>query len=230
LRLILKPIIVLFLDWLRDSAILGGKNKSTQPEFSMDDFLQGRTNEEVYSVFFDRFIKAIGKKTTWNTRVMEAKSDRGICSVSDEAFTLLLLENNFDRWLDIFDMNKGQVSVRRGQKTRKFESDVATKYTRGGHVYKATDKTKEVKGWSSTGIERFNFLFDKVRKDRKDNTGFTAKWLKERKEMVSEAMTPTKKRKRSVVQARNELESDEGEEGLEGYEDDAIAESSDGDD
>jgi hypothetical protein len=60
-------------------------------------------------------------------------------TVSDEAFTLLLLENNYDRWTDIYknrleeptvvetDDNAATMETR----NRKWESDVSPKYTDG---------------------------------------------------------------------------------------------------
>jgi hypothetical protein len=83
----------------------------------MDEFLQGRNNEEAYTVFFERFMPCATRKTSWDQRISMATSRGGsICTSSDEAFALLLLENSYDRWLDIFSNCPGAVMQRRGEK------------------------------------------------------------------------------------------------------------------
>jgi hypothetical protein len=55
-----------------------------------------------------------------------------LCTASDEAFTLLLLENSYARWENIYDTNGGIPTQRRGDTKRTFDSDIEAKYTRGG--------------------------------------------------------------------------------------------------
>jgi hypothetical protein len=48
--------------------------------------------------------------------------------VSDEAFTCLLLENQYNQWKDIFDRKKHYAVTPRSEKRkRKWESDVSHK-------------------------------------------------------------------------------------------------------
>jgi hypothetical protein len=192
-----------------------GKQKVTTPAFSLDAFLEGRKNEGACTVFFDHFVPCATKKTTWDRRLAKTKTNNEsskreiLCSVSDEAFALLLLENSFERWLDIFSSHKGPVMQRRGVKQRGFQSDVATMYTRGGIKYERTDVTQSVKGWSDEGIARFNALFDHVKKDRAENPEFEREWLESRHRALAENGATPKKRKRQPTQARSELfESD----------------------
>jgi hypothetical protein len=96
-----------------------------------------------------------------------SKKYESLCTISDEAFALLLLENSYNRWLDLFLNNKGPVMQRRGVR---FQSDVPILYTRGGIKYDKMDMTKSVKGWSEEGIARFNALFDQVIADRARNS------------------------------------------------------------
>ena len=111
------------------------------------------------------------KKVDWKARYRSASNDRDLWMVSNEAFGLLLLENSWDRWMDIFTQSKGHVVIKRGAKKAANESQVPPKYTWGGVVY--SDKSKKLtvdtgcgKGWSREGIIRFNELFDQVSKDR----------------------------------------------------------------
>ena len=72
-------------------------------------FLDMRDNPETYEVFFTWFIPAIGRKTYWKHIVANAENDDDITTISNEAFVLLVLENNWDRWLEIFRMNDGNL-------------------------------------------------------------------------------------------------------------------------
>jgi hypothetical protein len=182
----------------------------------MKDIVKGRKNEEAYSAFFEHFLPCATKKTLWDRRIAKALSNsksrkyQSLCTVSDEAFALLLLENSYNRWLDLFLNNKGPVMQRRGVKQRGFQSDVPTLYTRGGIKYDKTDMTQSVKGWSEEGIARFNALFDQVIADRAENPNFERQWLEARRSAQEEAGTTAKKRKCQPTQARSEqLESDD---------------------
>jgi hypothetical protein len=128
---------------------------------------QGRRNTKMYDIFFDNYLPCVIKKSVFDCQVCVATNNKTLCTVSDEAFALLLLENSFDRWIDIYRLRKGQVTPKQGQKHREFESDIPTKYTEGGIVYNQTDKNNDPKGWSALGIKRYNELFEIVRKDRK---------------------------------------------------------------
>jgi hypothetical protein len=126
------------------------------------------------------------------------RNDRTLCTVSDEAFALLLLENSFDRLQDIYRLQKGEVTPKRGQKRREF------RYTKGGIVDDKTVKNNNPKGWSAEGIKRYIELYAMVKEDRKSNKAFTINWLEERKTNLLDAVQ-TRKRKRPQQQAQIEL-------------------------
>ena len=94
-----------------------------------------------------------------------ATKENDLCTPSDEALTLLLLENSYDRWIDIYKKAEGKVSKRRLNKNRQWHSDVRTRYTDGGIMYQSnhdTNKRSNSKGWTDDGIDRFNELCSKV--------------------------------------------------------------------
>jgi hypothetical protein len=155
-------------------------------------------------VFFDNFLPCVIKKSMFEHQVAVATNDRTLCTVSDEAFALLLLENSFDRWQDIYRLRKGEVTPKRGQKRREFESDVPTRYTKGGIVYDKTVKNNDPKGWSAEGIKRYNKLYAKVKEDRKTNKTFAINWLEKRKANLLKAVQ-TQKRNRPQQKAQIEL-------------------------
>jgi hypothetical protein len=76
-------------------------------------------------------------------------------SVSDEAFTILLLENNFECWCNMV--------------TKKVSSSTKMihKYTNGGSSKGANASSRRFKGWSKEGLRCFNKLYDLVEEDRK---------------------------------------------------------------
>ena len=161
--------------------------------------MEGRKNEAAYTAFFDHFVPCATEKTLWDRRIAKAvtnfssKKNQSLCTISDEAFALLLLENSYSGWLDLFLNNKGPVMQRRRVKQRGFQSDVPTLYTRGGIKYDKTDMTQSVKGWSEEGIARFNELFDQVIADRAANSDFEKQWIEARKNAQEEAGTTTTK-------------------------------------
>ena len=85
----------------------------------MEEFLEGRENEEAYTVFFEHFVPCATMKTSCNRRITTATANgknqqESLYTISDEAFALLLLENSYDRWLNIFSINQGAVMQRPG--------------------------------------------------------------------------------------------------------------------
>jgi hypothetical protein len=189
------------IDWLKEHAKAKRakhKDAATTVEYCINNiWRQGRRNAKMYKVFFDNFLPCVIKKSAFKHQVAVATNDRTLCcTVSNEAFALLLLENNFDRWQDIYRLRKGEVKPKRGQKRREFESDVPTCwYTKGGIVYDKTVKNNDPKEWSAEGIKK---------EDRKSNKAFTINWLEERKTNLLDEVQ-TRKQERPQQQARTEL-------------------------
>jgi hypothetical protein len=209
-------------DWFQTSGTTSkiGNQKVTAPAFLMKEFLEGRKNQEAYTAFFDHFVPCATKKTTWDRRLAKTETNLGssspkrLCSVSDEAFALLLLENSFERWLDLFSNHKGPVMQQRGVRQREFQSDVPTMYTRGGIKYENTKQKQSEKGWSADGIVRFNALFDQVKRDRAGNPNFEVNWLRMRRNTQAEEGATPKKRKLQQPQARSELFESDNEDNI----------------
>ena len=130
----------------------------------------GREDEAKYREVYLRFVPCITGKSVFANRLLTATKEKDLCTRSDEALTLLLLENSYDRWIDIYKKADGKVSKRRLDKNRQWHSDVRTLYTDGGIMYRLnshnTTKPSKSKGWTNEGIERFNVLCTKVRFDR----------------------------------------------------------------
>ena len=97
---------------------------------------------------------------------------------SDEAFALVVFENNFQRWLDMY--NKGNSKT----------SDVQPKWTNGGKSAK-NGRSKMCGGWDEEGINRYNELYQKIDKDRRENPEFEDEFLQK-----MQLITKVPKRKR----------------------------------
>jgi hypothetical protein len=147
------------------------KHKDNTP-FTLQEFCIGRDHES-FNTFFRYFVPAIVAKNKFKSRLFSPMSgDSHLCSISDEACTLLLLENSYDRWMDVHKNKiEGSTAVDRSvegrdeKRKRKWESDVSPKYTEGGIVY-SDNRLMSHKGWKDAGIRRFNSLCQHVRKDR----------------------------------------------------------------
>ena len=158
-----------------------GKRLKVQPEFSLKSIQEGRKNYKAYSFFFDKFVPLLEKKKSdFKGKLKTAKTDEDLITISSEAFGLLLLENHWDRWLDVYAKCGGRIGPKGGTKLKDVDSIVQPKYTRGG-LKNGSDKSIGVgKGWSVEGILRFNTLIQQVKNDREDHSDFVTKWLAER--------------------------------------------------
>lgn len=177
--------------------------------FSLDQLLEGRENVPFYSIFYSYFIPSMGRKTDWRLRIMTSRKENDITTKSNEAFALLCLENQWDRWLDIYDINLGKIVSRRGQKRAHCESRKMPKYTRGGVTYtKGTNTDQEpLKGWRREGIARFNELYEFVGKDRNKHPGFFHQFLEFEKEKLGNKKI-RRKEPNTLPVAKHELFSD----------------------
>jgi hypothetical protein len=81
------------------------------PSYSLNHLLEGRKNKKVYSDFFDHSMLCIAKKKVFEYEVSVTMNDSSTLStISHEVFGLLLLENSFDHWIDLYRLHKGQVT------------------------------------------------------------------------------------------------------------------------
>jgi len=74
-------------------------------------------------------------------------------TVSDEAFTLLTIENNYDRWMSKFNKEEDKHEVR-------------AKWTNSGKSAAGVGKSRKFDGWAKEGYKRFNELHHLVKLDR----------------------------------------------------------------
>ena len=174
------------------------------------DFCKGRKKKVDYTTFLTYFVRSVVGPEIFRNRLQENEDicpPDAVCTISDEAFALLLLENSYDRWLDIYTTCGGMPKQRRGDRSRRIDSEIEPKYTKGGIKYTDEDKASKTKGWTEEGITRYNKLFQSVKKDRQKLPGFMKKFKAEQKTTLDN----TAKRKRaSHVHAVHSMWEDEG--------------------
>ena len=133
------------------------------------DLLQLRENAMQHTEFLARFVRQVvgaRKFDKWAVVVPVSKFVR----ISDEAFALLVFENQEERWRKMLEKN-----------TRKIK--MQAKYTDGGTSDKNSGRSRKAKGWSNKGIIRFNELCQMVKADREadHSAHFEAMYLEHRK-------------------------------------------------
>ena len=89
-------------------------------------------------------------------KIINATRDEDLLSISSEAFGLLLLENYWGKWLDLYEKCGGRIGdIGRSQLTE-LVSTIEPKYTGRGLKNSKNNSTGTCKGWSIEGIYRFN--------------------------------------------------------------------------
>ena len=184
------------------------------PCYSLKDFLKMRYQPESYSDFFKYFLPAVGRKSFWRHLIANGKCDIDLATVSNEAFALLVMENHWERWLDIYKKSNGDThELKHKRKTKdkndkgQYTSSILPKYTRSGIIYRNKRKSGDDsgKGWSAKGIERFNELFDMVMEDRKENPEFAVDWIAKEKRLWKRKKKMMSSNLDDFPVARNEL-------------------------
>ncbi len=125
-----------------------------------DDLFDGmRENRNgAYTWFCDKVLGDIVGKKKWPQ--MKHQSMVSVhASVSDEAYALFLLDNNWDFWMEQHEIKKNNGNPKEGKKKPKF--------TKGDN-----HSTKKFGGVNKEGVMRFNDLNQKVKVDRKRRIAF----------------------------------------------------------
>ena len=131
------------------------RNKTHLPE--LKDY-QLRHRSSSYETFFEKFVrKAVGTSRfdKWASRMLLSN----IATVGDEAFCLLVYENQDERWNELAKPeNKGK-----GKKLQ-----MNAKYTSGGGGKNLPNHgpNRKFMGWSRDGMNRFSQLCKEIEHDR----------------------------------------------------------------
>jgi len=120
---------------------------------SVDNILNMRKDtSSLYFLFIEYFVSSVVGKIHYNL-CKSYKLLSEFTTVSDEALAILIYENNLETWKDM--------ACRKITKN----SDVSRKYTNGGSSKGQVGSSRRYQGWSSSGMKRFNNLYNLVEKD-----------------------------------------------------------------
>ena len=137
---------------------------------SNGDVIEGREeNYEAFIYHVDRILPSVSADITKYHGDRRGQVDMSaVFKISDEAFALLMIENYFERWVQIAKeeeksgkKKKNRDNEKTAEETRKRRREMKGKYTSSsaGYVYG---------GWDSEGIEHYNKLCIMVKELRKD--------------------------------------------------------------
>ena len=112
-----------------------------------------------------------------------------LCTMSDEAFALVTLENHYDRWVALFKLHDNTIPpVKKMGPSRKRNVeaiDQAPVFTEGGLNLKDQDKlVKKGKGFSKLGVDQYNYYYHQVKQDRIDYPFFMTNLCKKAREQA----------------------------------------------
>jgi len=132
-----------------------------------------RQNAAAFEVVLDYFVAPIVGMREFKRRIAQFQSYDLLFTPCDEAFIYLVLENNYDRWMDMFESSRKAAAEgnRLGKSPWEVKSLVKTRYTEGGQQRPQVDNGSDYgwqqsKGWTDAGIQRYNELFGLVKENR----------------------------------------------------------------
>jgi hypothetical protein len=159
--------------------------------YTLNDFLEVRRDNVAYTVFYSTFLPVVVGRLRLKKLVADKDTVEEVATISDEALTLLGLENYGDGWDDIFTRCKGDVRpYTKGQEMpEEHKGTVPTKYTVSSSPDANSDKEGTNKVCSSAGILRFNLLHQGVIHDRAAHPEFLPKWLAQERDFISPDLT-----------------------------------------
>jgi hypothetical protein len=124
-------------------------NENTLP--SLQQFKSGRQNFCSYRIFCERFVQCVIGSSMFKNSCYK-KGFMEYASVSDEAITFLILENNWDAWTAI------GLAAKNNEKVPMKNCGQAQKYF--------DNKTGRGHSWNSKGKAEYNNYFDSISYDR----------------------------------------------------------------
>ena len=130
---------------------------------TLDAMMSLSDGGEAYKWTCAKFMPFVVGFKNWK-RLMRTQKISQMATCSDESFLLLILENNYDRWVD--EAKWLVVNKDKAKEDCAPKDWAAAKYTNSGFV-KADGRCRACQGWSSEGYLRFNELHKLVKADRR---------------------------------------------------------------
>jgi len=114
-----------------------------------------------YHVVLRYFVKHVVGAHKWNNCIVSQvfPADK-LCTTSDEVFALLVVKNNYDHWVDIFDKNDHQIPEPKryaNDRKKRAYSKIEPKFTAGGNVFESDKGKKQRVGHNKGFIITTNY-------------------------------------------------------------------------
>lgn len=122
----------------------------------MEKILGLSENMDSYLWFAQEFIRIVVGKKTWKSHAFRSKLSE-FCAVSGEAFCLLVVENNYERWTSMCE--SGDYADKKSKAPKPL-------YTNAGKSSRENGTAKAFQGWTMEGYHRFDELYNAVKMDR----------------------------------------------------------------
>ena len=152
-----------------------------------------RHQSSFYNTFFDVFVKRVV-----GVRKFERHATKHLLSefvtVTDEAFALLVYENQEERWRIMAEENH-----------KKLTKEAKCTDGGGGKDLPMSGKTRRGRGWSSSGMARFNQLCNDIQRERTSDSA-RHKFEKSYKRLKKEELAKKKKK----ASRKKNFDDDEG--------------------
>ena len=153
------------------------KKKEDMP--SMKEILKLSKNGDIYNWVCCKFLKCVIGADNWKMNCFR-KPLSDFVTNSDEGFMLLILENNYDRWME----EARRVAERKGREEEEEDGEEQDSlpealYTNSGNSkVEGKGSSRRFQGWSRKGYVRFNRMHELVRYDRARRADFEAQLRK----------------------------------------------------
>ena len=180
------------------------------PPLDLKDLCELRENPRAFETFANHFLQPTFSKK-WNNKLKHSTKKiqviGDILTVTDKAFVLLVLENNWERWIDINNQSNNHFQMSKRGRSKPTQSKMKTKCTHlnvketGTKIDNIEKENAEVwKGWNNAGISCHNNLCLLVKNNRSKCKDVDKEALEKMQSIVSS-------QKRARKRARTTTES-----------------------
>jgi hypothetical protein len=143
------------------------RNMPVTPETIADRY--AKPNYPIYKDFVSFFVSGVVGVRKFERNKCHVKYSKYV-TVSDEAFTILTLENNWERWSSMAEYmdwkDSDEPSKWTTSKEKRSKAKNATTADDTSSAENNCPLAKRYRGWSAQGIARYNQLFEEIKKER----------------------------------------------------------------
>jgi hypothetical protein len=165
------------------------KYQRQEKEFpTMDDFLKLHKGGNAYGLFVTQFVRRVVGDAIWK-KTASKKLISAFVTKSDEAFALLTIENQYERWSYMYENHDNADKERNAPPAL---------YTNSGKIAGGRGTNRKHDGWSRDGLDRFNMLHELVTRDRA--RGSRVKFEEEIREEIKEEEMQRKIRRKAEME------------------------------